>query len=291
MGPAGIGAMIVDDLPPAASHGQLWWESDTGNLYVRYNDGTSTQWVQIGGGGGLGGTSIADVTPSGATPGQLWWESDTGYLYVFYDDGTSSQWVQVATPEPIVGVITDAQHGDRGGGSLHALATDSVAGFFLDAPSNGSQYARKDGAWAVVTGGGGGGSMTGAEILAALITVDGAGSALDADLLDAQSGSWYLDRANHTGSQAQSTVTNLTSDLALKAALASPTFTGVPAAPTAALHNNGTQLATTAFVVAEIASGGFATTASLGTAAAKNIHVGTTAPGSPAVNDLWVDTT
>jgi len=34
-----------------------------------------------------------------------------------------------------------------------------------------------------------------------------------------------------------------------------------------------------------------ATTAMLGTAAAKNISVGTSAPGSPAVNDLWVDTT
>jgi hypothetical protein len=39
-----------------------------------------------------------------------------------------------------------------------------------------------------------------------------------------------------------------------KAALASPTFTGVPAAPTAALGTNTTQLATTQFVQAEIAS-------------------------------------
>ena len=38
--------------------------------------------------------------------------------------------------------------------------------------------------------------------------------------------------------------------LALKAALASPTFTGVPAAPTAAVGTNTTQLATTAFVIA-----------------------------------------
>ena len=35
-------------------------------------------------------------------------------------------------------------------------------------------------------------------------------------------------RANHTGVQAQSTVTNLVSDLALKAPLASPAFTGTP---------------------------------------------------------------
>lgn len=52
---------------------------------------------------------------------------------------------------------------------------------------------------------------------------DGAGSTLDADLLDGQQGAWY-------------------------APIASPTFTGTPAAPTAAALTNTTQLATTAFV-------------------------------------------
>lgn len=39
---------------------------------------------------------------------------------------------------------------------------------------------------------------------------------------------FLLARGNHTGSQAQSTVTNLTTDLAAKAPLASPAFTGTP---------------------------------------------------------------
>ena len=51
----------------------------------------------------------------------------------------------------------------------------------------------------------------------------------------------------------QSDVTNLTSDLSAKAPLANPTFTGVPAAPTAAVDTNTTQVATTAFTVAQIA--------------------------------------
>lgn len=42
--------------------------------------------------------------------------------------------------------------------------------------------------------------------------------------------------------------------LALKAALASPTFTGTPAAPTATADTDTTQLATTAFVLAQAAS-------------------------------------
>jgi hypothetical protein len=47
---------------------------------------------------------------------------------------------------------------------------------------------------------------------------------------------------------AQSQVTNLTTDLGLKAPLASPTFTGTPTAPTATAGTNTTQVATTAFV-------------------------------------------
>jgi len=54
-------------------------------------------------------------------------------------------------------------------------------------------------------------------------TNDGAGSGLDADLLDGQQGSYYAPKA-------------------------SPSFTGTPTAPTASAGTNTTQLATTAFV-------------------------------------------
>lgn len=48
--------------------------------------------------------------------------------------------------------------------------------------------------------------------------------------------------------------TTVTNALALKAAIASPTFTGVPASPTAAPGTNTTQVATTAFVTAAVAA-------------------------------------
>ena len=47
---------------------------------------------------------------------------------------------------------------------------------------------------------------------------------------------------------AESQVTNLVTDLGLKAPLASPTFTGIPSAPTAAVDTNTTQIATTQYV-------------------------------------------
>ena len=51
---------------------------------------------------------------------------------------------------------------------------------------------------------------------------------------------------------AQSGVTNLVSDLAAKAPLASPTFTGDPKAPTAGASDSDTSIATTAFTQAAI---------------------------------------
>lgn len=59
-------------------------------------------------------------------------------------------------------------------------------------------------------------------------------------------------RANHTGTQAQSTIVNLTTDLAAKAPLASPALTGNPTAPTPAGGDNDTSIATTAFVQGEL---------------------------------------
>jgi hypothetical protein len=48
--PAGSGggaAVLVGDTPPVgATDNSLWWESDTGNLFIRYNDGNGpAQWV------------------------------------------------------------------------------------------------------------------------------------------------------------------------------------------------------------------------------------------------------
>jgi hypothetical protein len=56
---------------------------------------------------------------------------------------------------------------------------------------------------------------------------------------------------NASAAIAQSKVANLTTDLGLKAPLASPDLTGTPTAPTAAANTNTTQIATTAFAKAE----------------------------------------
>lgn len=83
------------------------------------------------------------------------------------------------------------------------------------------------------------GLMSPSQILAALVTVDGAGSGIDADTVDGNEASVLLDRANHTGTQTASTISDfaaavstavgssfqpLDSDLTAIAALATTTF-------------------------------------------------------------------
>lgn len=117
---------IGDAAPASPSVGQLWWESDTGALLLRYQDADSTQWVAVNGqaqvvsstgipeapvdgtiygrkdagwvaaGGGGASISIADTPPASPTAGAMWWESDTGILWIYYNDGTSSQWVAIS---------------------------------------------------------------------------------------------------------------------------------------------------------------------------------------------------
>ena len=48
-GPQGVAGLDIGTSPPSgpSTAGDLWWESDTGHLYVYYNDGNSDQWVAV----------------------------------------------------------------------------------------------------------------------------------------------------------------------------------------------------------------------------------------------------
>lgn len=74
--------------PSSPAQGDLWWDSDNGNLYIYYDDGNSQQWVAANGPQVFVGTTA----PPGYQ-GQLWFDSTSGKTYIYYDDGTSAQWV------------------------------------------------------------------------------------------------------------------------------------------------------------------------------------------------------
>jgi hypothetical protein len=107
---------------------------------------------------------------------------------------------------------------------------------------------------AATVGGGGGGGTPGGSDHEVQINSSGsfAGLATGTAGQYLRSGGASADPA--FASIAESEVTSLVSDLALKAPLASPALTGTPTAPTAAPGTNTTQIATTAFVTAAIPS-------------------------------------
>ena len=110
--------LTVSTSPPGSpSAGDMWWDSDDGRLGVYYNDGNSSQWVNINNGpagaqgaqgrqgaqgatGAQGSVGIASLTistgaPSSPNAGDMWWDSDDGDLHLYFNDGNSSQWVNI----------------------------------------------------------------------------------------------------------------------------------------------------------------------------------------------------
>ena len=61
-GPQGVAGLDIGTSPPSgpSTVGDLWWESDTGHLYVYYNDSNSSQWVAVSQGpaGSPGGSGL-----------------------------------------------------------------------------------------------------------------------------------------------------------------------------------------------------------------------------------------
>lgn len=147
-----------------------------------------------------------------------------------------------ATPQPLgvaaTGTATDASRGDH----VHAMPSASDVG----ADPAGTA------ASAVSTHNSDTTSVHGITDTANLVYTT------DSRLSDARTPTAHASSHGAAGSDpitvAQSQVTNLSTDLSAKANLASPTFTGTPAAPTAAADTNTTQVATTAFVVGQASS-------------------------------------
>ncbi len=68
-GSAGPGGAVTDVAPPASPiDGALWWDATSGNLFVFYDDGTSTQWVPAT-------STVAMPTPRNAARLQAQWQN------------------------------------------------------------------------------------------------------------------------------------------------------------------------------------------------------------------------
>jgi len=102
--------IITSDNPPQATcPNQLWWETDSGILWIWWDDGNTQQWVQTNAGGGKIASNIhvGDSPPASPVENDLWWESDTGTLYIYYNDGNSTQWIQTSGGGASSSVVMD----------------------------------------------------------------------------------------------------------------------------------------------------------------------------------------
>ena len=105
---------------PAPANGDLWWDSTNGEMYVYYDDGTSSQWVAAAG----PSVTVASVAPTGYE-GQLWLDDTDGSMYVYYTDpgGGSSSWI---------GAVS------RSGGILQVVSTTKTDAFTAASVASGS---------------------------------------------------------------------------------------------------------------------------------------------------------
>ena len=112
---------ISESAPSSPSAGDMWWDSDVGNLQIYYTDSNSSQWVTANNSGpqgpqgaqgaagaqgaqgyqgvqgsvGIASLTISTGAPSSPAAGDMWWDSDDGDLHLYYNDGNSSQWINI----------------------------------------------------------------------------------------------------------------------------------------------------------------------------------------------------
>lgn len=80
----GASVSVQDTAPTSPNDGDMWYDTNTANLYVYSVDVTG--WMQIGD-GGAGGSNVSSSSdgeaPADATNGDLWYDETTGTMYIY----------------------------------------------------------------------------------------------------------------------------------------------------------------------------------------------------------------
>ena len=140
--------------PAGSNHGDLWWDSDEGELNIYYDDGNSSQWVLansgissgpqggVGGQGGAGANvTISSNPPSNPNDGDLWWDEDIGELFIYYDDASgipSAQWVEASSGSNTVNISDTAPPSPNNGDLWWESDTGTLKIYYQDA--DGAQW-------------------------------------------------------------------------------------------------------------------------------------------------------
>jgi hypothetical protein len=260
-------------------------------------------WALVASSGSPGGITsqvyVGDTPPTGIDNNTLWWNTTDGCLYVYYFDGDSHQWVIAAPIPDLAGYLPVSGGTMTGALTLYADPTASLqaatknyvdlhSGGIADAPNDGKTYGRASLAWSQVLPIGGG-TLTGVLTLSADPTgTNDAATKHYVDthaIADAPNDGFFYGRSSLAwgkvvglsgGTMTGALVLSADPTVPLgaatkqyadtKAPLNSPAFSGAPTAPTPAVDDNTTKIATTAYVVGQASAAGDGTPAMDGTA-------------------------
>ena len=142
---------ISETAPSSPNDGDLWWDSDNGNLHIYYEDGNSNQWITASSSGpqgpqgaqgvqgaqghqgrqgsvGIASLTISTGVPGSPAQGDMWWDSDDGDLHLYYNDGNSSQWININAGSAGAQGVQGATGSTGAGGAQGAQGHQGVQG-------------------------------------------------------------------------------------------------------------------------------------------------------------------
>lgn len=253
-----VGTATGSTIPLSPDVGDTWW--DTGNNQFKVYNGTT--WVVIGPSydqsGGITGTIIETIEDVEQVNHKVITEYTSGVRTAILSQHATFQPV---TARPGYELIKPGINFNFGTGNGFTLTQNSTTTELINNQTGGAIEVVANLAGTLTT------ALT-VSGTTGLITVAGMPTApmgiasksyVDQEIttlsgIVSSSGSSFTANINTLTSNAAAQATSINSINTLKANIASPTFTGVPLAPTAAAGTNDTQIATTAFVTSTVAT-------------------------------------
>ncbi len=144
-GGGGASVTIADSAPGSPSAGNLWFESDTGKTFIYYGDGSSNQWVEVGGASAATGGANTQVqyNSSGSLAGNANFVYDGSSLITMTKSGanTGIKLDVASDTEAHSGNIAFYKSEAAGAGRLDNDAVYGQIDFYGQTASNGYHHA------------------------------------------------------------------------------------------------------------------------------------------------------
>jgi hypothetical protein len=80
--------------PPTGIENELFFNTTDGRLYIYYNDGSSSQWIDASPDSPTSVVTSSPSPPANPKTNDLWFDEDSGKTFIYHTDSDSSQWVE-----------------------------------------------------------------------------------------------------------------------------------------------------------------------------------------------------